>query len=145
MYLLCYGMKIPSKHHKHFLNKVCTVFTNQINRNFKEENPTDYPKQLYNYFVGFVEDMDEAGILIRQVATGLRTYLCMHNVVAVAEEQVEMLSQEDVDRIVKEEPGYSVPDVPTKPDDPCVNIEGLSQLAKQAQNTFDKKPASWNY
>ena len=71
----------------------------------------------------------------------MRTYLFMHNIVAIAEEQVEILTQEDVDRIVKEEPGYSTPDITvTKSDSQFVNIDGLSQLAKQAQDTFNKKP-----
>jgi len=133
-------MKIPSKHQEYFKGKVCTVFTTSINRNFKDENPTDYPKQLYNYFVGFIEDIDESGILIRQAATGLKTYLFMHNMVAIAEEQVEILSQEEVEKIVKEEPGYSQPDVAVHTPDntPFVNIEGLSKLAEHAKAAFDK-------
>ena len=78
-----------NKNIKYFIGKVCTVFTIPINRNFKEENPQTYPEQLYFYFTGVVEDVDEKGILITQVmGEGLKSYFFLNSVVGIAEEKV---------------------------------------------------------
>jgi tartrate dehydratase beta subunit/fumarate hydratase class I family protein len=76
------------KNLQHFIGKVCTIFTQPINRNFKEENPETYPEQPYIYFVGVVEAIDEYGVLITQPTTGLKSYFFLRNLVGIAEEEV---------------------------------------------------------
>ena len=48
----------------YFKGKVCTVFTNGTNRNFKEENPKTVVEHNLLYFMGVVEEIDEMGILL---------------------------------------------------------------------------------
>lgn len=142
-------MKSTTQHQKYFIGKVCTVFTTQINRNFKEENPSRYPVNLYTYFVGFVEDIDEAGILLKQASTGHKTYLFMHNVVAVAEEVLEEIKPEDI-QILNKSPAKES-DIDSDSDEARlgignhntdaskINIEALSKLVAQTQESYGKK------
>lgn len=76
------------KHLERFVGKVCTVFTVGINRDFKQENPKTYPKPLYVYFMGAVEFVNEHGIMMQQVTTGLSTFVFMNNIVSISEEEV---------------------------------------------------------
>lgn len=85
---------------KHFKGKICTIFTVQINRNFKEENSKEYPKQLYNYFIGLLEDYDENGILFQQVTSGLRSYFLWDKIVGLAEEEL-ITDKKEISKIEK--------------------------------------------
>jgi hypothetical protein len=73
---------------KYFIGKVCSIFTLPISRNFKEESPETYPEQPYLYFIGVVEAVDDQGILVTQVTSGLKSYFFKQALVAIAEEQV---------------------------------------------------------
>ena len=73
---------------RYFVGKVCTVFTQPINRDFKTENPQTYPQQLYFYFVGFVESVSETGIMLKQALTGMKTFLFLNHVIGISEEEV---------------------------------------------------------
>jgi hypothetical protein len=79
---------MKSKHLNYFRGKVCSLFTNPINRNFKEENPKTQLEQNIMYFVGVVEDVDEYGIFFTQIQTGLKSYFFLNNLVAICEEEV---------------------------------------------------------
>lgn len=70
----------------YFINRPCTVFTSPINRDFKQENPKAYPGQLLAYFTGFVESVDEFGVMLRHFSTPQKTFILLHNIVAIAEE-----------------------------------------------------------
>lgn len=70
------------------VGKPCSVFTSPINRNFKEENPQSYPKQVYCYFVGILQSIDENGVVLQQLTTGLKTYIFSSSIVAIAEEEM---------------------------------------------------------
>lgn len=72
----------------YFQNKVCTIFTSQINRDFKTENPETYPKQLYVYFVGLINSIDNDGILLSQLNSNLKTFIYHNSIVGIAEEEV---------------------------------------------------------
>lgn len=73
---------------KYFVGKVCTIFTCPINRDFKSENPTVYPKQVYVYFLGKIDSITESGIMLSQLLTGLKTFLFLSQVVGISEEEV---------------------------------------------------------
>ena len=71
----------------HFVGKVCTIFTLEMNRDFKTEDPKSYPQPLYTYFLGRVEAIDDIGILIRQPNGNLRSFFFWPNVVSISEEE----------------------------------------------------------
>lgn len=73
---------------EYFIGKVCTIFTTPINRNYKEENPTSYPQQLYTYFTGVVDGIDNNGIFLTQLQTGLKSFFIWNHVIGIAEEEV---------------------------------------------------------
>lgn len=79
-------MKI--KNLEYFIGKPCTIFTRSINRNFKEENPNTFPEQPHHYFVGIIENVDDFGVFVTQVLTGLKSYFFLTGIVAIAEESI---------------------------------------------------------
>lgn len=85
----------------YFIGKICTVFTVALNRNFKEENPANYPKNLFNYFIGKVESVDEHGVLLTTVA-GLKMLFFNQAIVAIAEEEVLDPDDSDDAEIIEE-------------------------------------------
>ena len=62
-----------------FLNKVCTIFLNKINRNFNEE-------QSINYFVGKVLEINKDGILIEHIGNKCKSFFYTHSIIGIAEE-----------------------------------------------------------
>jgi hypothetical protein len=133
-------MKITSAHLKYFLGKVCTIFTTQINRDFRTENPQKYPMMVYQYFIGYVEAIDDTGVLIKQAATGLKTFLFLDHVVGIAEEEVEELKPEEVQILnaqAQEEapPAFAMPAT----DGQTVDVDALANLAKKAKEAFKQK------
>jgi hypothetical protein len=62
-----------------FLNKVCTIFLNKINRKFNEE-------QNINYFVGKVLEINKDGILIEHIGNKCRSFFYTHSIIGIAEE-----------------------------------------------------------
>ncbi len=120
----------------YFQDKMCTIFTVQINRNFKEENPATYPQQMHEYFMGWVEGIDEYGIMLKQIKGNRRTYIFYTNIVSIAEEEVLYANNPEDAKIIdnfkttakeaeKELEKYKVE---TK-DGPFVDIESLSKLS----------------
>jgi hypothetical protein len=75
-------------HLDHFVGKVCTIFTQPISRNFKEESPATFPQQPFMYFVGVIDAVDSQGIMVTQPMTGLKSYFFRNALVAIAEEEV---------------------------------------------------------
>lgn len=71
---------------KYFIGKPCTIFTVNLNRNFKDENPATFVEQIYNYFFGIVEDADAEGIWIRQISNNKRSFFAKNYIVSIAEE-----------------------------------------------------------
>ena len=141
-------MKINNEHQQHFLGKVCTVFTTPINRDFQQENPNRYPDQLYKYFVGVVEDISDYGLLLTQATTGLKTWLFLPHVIAIAEEEVEYLTEDEV-QVVEKPAEARISDLQGQfpnefpeldKDDPRVNVEALSKIAELVKKQTQQKP-----
>ena len=78
------------KNLEYFVDKICTIFTIPINRDFKEENPTTYPQPVFHYFVGKILEADEKGILIQQWNSNkkLRSFFFIEHIVGICEEEV---------------------------------------------------------
>ena len=99
----------------YFKGKICTIFTNPINRDYQKENPKNFVSVMHVYFMGKVEQIDENGIWLTQISTNLKTFFRMSNVIGIAEEE-----------IVKEEPKEEV----VEPESPYIDISKISSLLK---------------
>lgn len=66
---------------EYFKGKVCSIFTQPINKNLDQ-------KTIDFYFIGVVEDVDDNGVLITQIQTGLKSYFFFNSLIAIAEEEV---------------------------------------------------------
>lgn len=87
---------------KYFVGKVCSVFTNTINRDFHKENPKNFVQQNVNYFVGVVENIDSQGVMITQLQTGFKSYFFLNNIVAICEEEVLDPSKEQDAKVIND-------------------------------------------
>jgi len=91
---------------EYFKNKIVTFFTGPINRNFEE-------KQLVDYFVGKIIDVDEAGIWYEHPATKQKNFIFYNFINLIAEEQFVHKSEDqnpiDVEKIVKAQHEVSTP------------------------------------
>jgi len=136
-------MNISIERLQYFVNKVCTILASPMNRDFKTENPENYPDQLYNYFTGVVENIDEYGIMLRRIlGKPLRTYIFIHNVVAIAEEEqldpdnpedakvIEQIKQKQLEQSskIQQQVGES---------EDLINPDGLDNAAKMMKEHFD--------
>lgn len=66
---------------EYFKNKICTVITTSINRNFEE-------KTLIDYFVGKITKIDEAGLWYEHVQTKCLNFVFFNQLIGIAEEKV---------------------------------------------------------
>lgn len=64
-----------------FVNKICTIFVDPINRNFNED-------QNLAYFIGKVLSISDMGVLMEHPGTKCRTYFNMNKIVGIAEEKL---------------------------------------------------------
>jgi hypothetical protein len=83
----------------YFVNRPCSVFTSPINRDFKQENPKAYPGQLLAYFTGFVESVDEFGVMLKHFTGSQKTYILLPNIVAIAEESIEPMPEPKIEAV----------------------------------------------
>jgi hypothetical protein len=77
---------------KPFEGKVCTILTVPTNRNFKEEavamgNPSLYPINLLDHFVGRIVQIDSAGVLLEHPIIGTKSYFRLNHIIGIIEEQ----------------------------------------------------------
>jgi hypothetical protein len=87
-----------------FLNKICTVFTVQTNRDFKAENPSTFPQPIFHYFVGKILEIDDNGILMQQWNSNkkLKSYFFINHVVSISEEEILDPTNADDMKIIEE-------------------------------------------
>ena len=110
----------------YFKGKLVTVFLRTINRDFKTEIPNAYPKPLYRYFMGVVEDMTPDGILIQQATNGLKAFYLWDSVAGIAEEELlDPDNPEDAEKIKEfvKPPEVQLPST--------IDAEALSKLAER--------------
>ena len=116
-----------------FLGQICTIFTKPINRDYKSENPTTYPKPLYTYFVGLIKDIDEFGVYTEQVTTGLSSFFPWANIVGIAQEEVLDPENETDAKIIgniKSEYAEKLKTIPALKDGQYVDVENLNDISK---------------
>jgi hypothetical protein len=64
-----------------FVGKVCTVLTVSVAKN-------NFSDQIFNeFFTGFIESIDEDGVISKHTMTGCKTYYVWASIVAIVEEQ----------------------------------------------------------
>ena len=110
----------------YFIGKVCSIITVGINRNFKDEHPETFPQQLYNYFLGIVEAIDDKGIMIKQIQSDQKTYFSLSHIVCIAEEEV-IKDEKEIKKIKKENLDISS-------DSPYVDPLALANLNKKLRS-----------
>jgi hypothetical protein len=74
------------KHLDYFIGKYCSIFTKPYNRDLYRENPKN-PGVVFQYFVGEITEADEDGVTIKRIMKGLKTFVPMGCIVAIAEEE----------------------------------------------------------
>lgn len=118
---------------KTFLGKICTIFTTPTNRDYKTENPKTYPKPLYTYFVGLIEDIDDDGVYTTQPTTGLSSFFLWFNIVGIAQEELlDPENEEDAEVIenIKSEYKEKLKTIPALKDSQYVDVENLNNISK---------------
>ena len=112
---------------KHFIGKICTIITHQINRPFTESD-------LREYFVTRVIDIDSNGVLGQHPTEGLMNYFCMANVISIQEEKVvSAIPPIENKKPVEESTGSSI----------FVNVNNLKKIVKDVKKhepDFEEAP-----
>ena len=72
---------------EYFIGKPCSIFTIATNRNLKEENPRNYPKSTFNYFIGIVESVSGDGIMLNRF-NKCKSFFSLNTIVSIAGEEV---------------------------------------------------------
>lgn len=130
----------------YFIGKVCSVFTQPCNRDFRLEGP-NYLQQYFRYFLGVVESIDDDGLLLTQVRGGLKTYIFREGLVALAEEEVidpdseeaktyQPINQPEQPAEVKLEPAPELPTSVEMPD--FLDIDSITNIASNLRDNFGK-------
>lgn len=135
---------MKTKQLEYFLNKICTIFTVPINRDFKTENPATYPEPVLNYFIGKIINIDDNGVLIKQWNTkkGLRSYFFSKYIVAITEEEMLNATNPEDAKIIEEYKEIAKNDEINKksieemviPDSQEINIDLLSNISEKIKN-----------
>jgi hypothetical protein len=114
---------------EYFKGKPCTIITVQVNFRFKEE-------QMMDYFMGFVENVDDVGIWIIHPTTKCRTFIIHSYIVSITEEQMLLEENPEHAKIIadyrKEKPITSartaVPGL--------INPGALAEMARKAKESI---------
>ncbi len=107
------------------VGKVCTVSTVEVNFRFKAE-------QMMDYFMGFVESIDEEFVWLRHTQTKCISAIARKYIVSIAEEQILYDANPEHAKIIEE---YRK----EKPDsikNAFVNPKALSDLTEKMKNTY---------
>lgn len=137
----------------YYLNKIVTVHTGGLNRQYGE-------KERIDYFVGRLISGDRDGFTIAHPMTGARSYFSHKGVVGIAEEiELDPANPEHADMIRKYQENKTkqaakvvAPPAPPPPqqedlhqteidNSPFVDVAAIQELAKRAKSTFKSSPA----
>jgi hypothetical protein len=130
-------MKIP----EYFVGKVCSIFTTPHSRDLHQEDPNGYPGTLYRYFVGEVEKIDASGVIIRNMAKNLRTFVPLDKIVAVAEEEVLDPNNPEDAKVIEQyhaELKKNLPESKTVFQNQYVDPDAMSKLADGLSQKFGR-------
>lgn len=131
---------------QYFTGKVVTVFVKgQLQRGFDD-------RQFNDYFVGYVDWINEDGLMTTHPVTGCKNYYCLDDIVGIAEEQVLDPGNPEEAELIKSITGkttkepennrsFSVQSEPTMPQNnsPFADIDVMEDLARQAKELDEKR------
>jgi hypothetical protein len=66
----------------YFKGKVCSILTTPIQRKLSNK------EEEIQYFVGVIEEITKEGVFMTQIATGLKGYFNINNIIGIFEEEV---------------------------------------------------------
>lgn len=115
---------------EHFKDKICTIFTVPINRNFKEEIPEKHKEQTFNYFMGIIIDWDDKGLILQQATSGLKSYFLWDKIVSISEECL-VTDPEEINKIEAKIEETKLEVQEKKKSSPYVDIQQLNNLINQ--------------
>lgn len=108
---------------KYFKGKACTIYTCPVTRYFDEA-------QHANVFVGLVDEIDDYGLWLIQLAGKNKSFFTFHSLVCIIEETVTAFTtKEEVDQIQKQLEAR----LPEKNPQQLIQLETLKALKKQNQ------------
>ena len=87
---------------EYFKGKPCSIITITTNRNFKEENPETYLKQISNYYLGFVTEIDSKWLYLKQLGNEQMTAFNLEHIVGIEEEQMVDAESEEGKKVIDE-------------------------------------------
>jgi len=120
-----------------FVGKICTILTNTVGKT----NFTDI--QFSEFFTGYVESIDEDGVVIRHHTTNCKTFYALSHIVGILEEQVitddNPLYEKVVEEVKKSPPEKKPMEIPPMENKtPFIDPALMAALSKQAAITTNK-------
>lgn len=119
---------MKSKHLQYFIGKVCTILTVPINRDYSIENPKTYIQTLIKYFTGIIENIDDYGVLIRQLDGDLKSFFLLENIVGISEEKCLNPDEPEDKEIIESLKPVIANQIKSGP---LIDPQGMSELMKQ--------------
>lgn len=119
---------------EYFVRKVCTIFVTEMPKHFTTQNFNDY-------FVGFVEFINEDGVMTTHPVTGCKNFFPYPYILGISEEQMLDPSKPADAELIKEirekgiKPSMEVKESPTQ----FADIDIMADLARQAKEMERKK------
>jgi len=118
----------------YFIGKACTICTVMINYRYK-------PEQMFDYFMGFIESIDEKGMLITHPVTKCKSYIFLAHIVSISEEQVLYEDDPKDAKIIEEfraEKPLTAQKTTINQKEKFMNPERMAEVARKAQERFKK-------
>lgn len=120
----------------YFIDKLCTIVCKDSSLVFNN------PEQYYKHFLGFVEEFDEEGVLVRSVDGESKQYYFKENILGIVEEKVkkadkkvvkdikEKVCEMDADAESEDKPSSQ----PAQPEEPKpISLESLMEHNKMKE------------
>ena len=112
----------------YFTGKVCTILTLPVNIDFKHKGADNYLKDIYSYFLGRIESVNQLGVVIEHLGKNTKSFFPWNAIVCIAEEE-ELDPEKDSEIIekIKETPAR----VEIRPPQTYVDIDALNKLIQK--------------
>jgi hypothetical protein len=110
----------------YFKGKVCTVLTSPANRHFDDT-------QHANVFVGLVEEIDELGVWLIQLAEKKKSFFTHRSLVGIIEETVTVFNEDEAKEVRKQLEAR----IPPKDGQQLISVDSLKKLKNN--NQLEKK------
>lgn len=110
----------------YFTGKICTILTLPVNIDFKHKGADSYLKDIYSYFLGRIESVNQLGVVIEHLGKNTKSFFPWNSIVCIAEEE-ELDPEKDSEIIEK------IKESPVKqPKTPYVDLETLNKLIQKS-------------